>query len=91
MGSEQIEVQQLIESMLQDFKENHQELGIDKQESLALSLATKNCIKSGRKMKHAEISDLVDRLFACNSPYITPRGKAIICSYGLDELTKQFG
>lgn len=90
MGNENANGQEIFEGLLDRYKENLQDLNGNIQASIALTLAQKNSIKSGRKLMQAEIADIVDRLFACGSPYYTPTGRPIIITYNHEDLNKQF-
>jgi len=59
-------------------------------ESIALTLAQNASIKSGQRLSNEEMSDLIDRLFACANPNLTPDGKKIMTTLSLEELEKRF-
>jgi len=59
-------------------------------ESIALSLAESSSIKGGQHLTNEEMSDLIDRLFACANHNFTPDGKKIMSIFTQDELEKRF-
>lgn len=59
-------------------------------ETIALSLAEATSIKTGQNLSKEEMTDLIDRLFACNHPNFTPNGKAIMVILSLEEIVAKF-
>lgn len=84
------EVQQLFESVLETYKYNQLGLKIDKQQNLLRSISRNMAIKPGKVMLAEEMQSLIDDLFACQVPNISPSGKNIILMIGLDEIEKRF-
>jgi len=80
----------LLEGIIEGFKETENEITIDKSNAVAKSLAKRSAIKSGKKLSQLEINDLIDQLFACEMPYSAPNGDATIITLTLDELSKKF-
>jgi len=81
----------VVEQLLEDFKNNKSELKIDKRENLARSLAKSSAIKSGVSLDNDTMSDLIDRLFACESPNVSIHGRPTIITITLQELMDKFG
>lgn len=80
----------LLESWLEEFR-LEQDGQRNKTELLARSLAKKVAIRPGHRMQIEEMQELVDRLFACEQPNVSPAGHAIIVNFGMEELNKKFG
>ena len=80
----------LIEKLLEEFKQNLSELKNRPKINMIRSLAQSMSIKNERIMTQEEMTNLIDELFACEMPYNLPNGKPIIVSYSLDDLDKQF-
>ena len=59
-------------------------------ETIALTMAETASLKSGQRLSTEEMSDLIDRLFACANHNFTPDGKKIMSIFTLDELEKRF-
>jgi DNA mismatch repair protein MutL len=80
----------LLEGLIENYKQNLQELRSDKRENLARSLARNMAIKSGKSLTQEEMNNLIDELFACKMPYNTPAGKPTISTFSIDDLDKRF-
>ncbi|MBK7182094.1 MAG: DNA mismatch repair endonuclease MutL [Bacteroidetes bacterium] len=81
---------QLLEGLLENYKQNMMELKSDKRENLARSMAFNTAIKSGKVLTQEEMNNLIDELFACKMPYSTPTGKPTITTFSLEDLDKRF-
>lgn len=81
----------ILEQLLEDFKNNKDELKLSKRENLARSLAKNASIKAGQALDNQEMAELIDRLFATASPNISLHGKPIIVTITLQELMERFG
>lgn len=82
--------QTIIESILEDYKNNLSVEKLDKRESLARSLARQSSIKAGQTLDGREMQALIDELFACEQPYVAPRGGLTFTTFELNELEKRF-
>ncbi len=80
----------LLEQILDNFKQSEQELKHNKAESLAQAMAKANCIKPGKALSEKECRYLLDELFACENPYYAPDGRPTFITYSLKDLEKQF-
>jgi DNA mismatch repair protein MutL len=81
---------QLIEGLLQQYKENRHALQLDRRESLARSLATSSAMRSGKSLTTTEMRALVDELFACQDFQTAPNGHRTFVTFTHDELEKRF-
>jgi DNA mismatch repair protein MutL len=84
------EIQPVLEGMLEQFKIGTNTLKQDKKEILALSMARKVAIKSGRTLSPEEMQDLSDQLFACKEPFFSPSGKPTFITLTVEELERKF-
>lgn len=82
--------QDMIESLLENYKKNLIDLKLDKKMNLSLAMARNMSIKHGKKLEKEEIQNLIDRLFACKIPYQSPSGKKVLFTLTLDELSEKF-
>lgn len=57
---------------------------------MAVALAEQTAIKKGKRLTQLEMEHIIDRLFACEAPYIDPKGKPTIQVITLDEIQKRF-
>ncbi len=62
-----------------------------KREEIAKVVACKTALKAGERLSPAEMQNLIDRLFACENPYICPHGRPVIIKFTLEELGHRFG
>ncbi len=85
-----VNVQQLIDGMLENYKTNKVNLKIDKINNLARSMAKNLSLKPNKTLSSEEMQGLVDDLFACKVPGISPSGKSIIVNITMDEIEKRF-
>jgi DNA mismatch repair protein MutL len=84
------DAQQLLETVLENYKQNFQELKLQKRENIARSLARNLAIKTGKVLSQEEMNNLIDELFACEMPYCNPAGHTIISTISIEELDKRF-
>lgn len=80
-----------IEKMLEQFKHFSSDLKYSKREKLLRSLAWQQAIKAGVSLTQKEMQVLVEDLFNCTAPNITPNGKPTYTEFKKDELDKMFG
>jgi DNA mismatch repair protein MutL len=80
----------LLEGLIENYKQNLQELRSDKRENLARSMAFNMAVKSGKELRQEEMNSLIDELFACKMPYSTPAGKPTITTFSLEDLDRRF-
>ncbi|AIM38821.1 DNA mismatch repair endonuclease MutL [Sphingobacterium sp. SG20118] len=85
-----IDERKIIEQILEDYKNNQSDFKIEKRENLAKSLARNAAIKPGTFLDNNAISELIDQLFACESPNISIFGKPIVITITLQELLEKF-
>ncbi len=81
---------EILEQLLEGFKNNQSVLKLDKRDSLARSLARNAAIKAGTRMSLEEMNLLIDQLFACQMPNLALNGKLIITTFTLNELLERF-
>jgi len=85
-----INLQQVFENMLENFKNNLISLKLNKAENIAASLSKNLAIKKGKQLEYDELKDLIDKLFSCKSPYLTPYGKATVSIIKMEDIEKYF-
>lgn len=81
---------EIIEKILEDIKNDSSKISSHKHESLAKSLAKSAAIKSGTALDTQSMAELIDRLFACESPNLSIHGKPSIITYNLEDLAERF-
>lgn len=79
-----------MEGILENYKQNEQELHLQPQENIARSMAKQAAIKAGKSLTPNEMIALIDELFACTMPSHAPDGKPSFINFPIDELDKLF-
>jgi len=83
--------QQMLEGILEQFKQNESELHLDKAENLARAMAKRS---AGRYGNHAltvlEMNTLVEQLFASSNPSYTPSGEITMKIVSLSDMASLF-
>lgn len=79
-------IQEIFEGILDNYKKNLLELNLDKKINLARSLAANLAIRPGKKLHQEEIMKIVDELFACKVPEVTPDGDRIYAIVGVSDI-----
>lgn len=85
-GMKNENLQEMFEGILDNYKKNLLELNLDKKINLARSLAVNLAIRPGKKLHPEEIMNLVDELFACNVPEVTPDGERTFTIIGVGDI-----
>jgi DNA mismatch repair protein MutL len=82
--------QELLESLLEQFKNLQAELKVDKNLRLKRALAKRQANKSTKLLNQTEMNALIDRLFASSNPNYAPSGKPIIVMLNINQITNFF-
>jgi DNA mismatch repair protein MutL len=83
-------IQELIENVLENYKKNQLGLKLDRKSNLARSMAKNLAVKPGMVLMEDEMQSLVDDLFACSVPNLSPSGKTITTLISAEEIEKRF-
>lgn len=70
--------------------EEELQINSDFRDSLAKSIACKASIKAGQKLTRREMLNLINQLFACQTPWFCPHGRPLIVKMTLTEFEKMF-
>lgn len=81
----------ILENMLAQYRETSSGNTLTQRENLARSLARYAAIPAGRALSTETMTALIDQLFGCAEPTVTPLGKPTYIRYSLDRLQEQFG
>lgn len=90
VGTEEKGCVELLEGVLETYKQNEQELHLQPRENMARSMAKQASIKMGRSLSLIEMRALADELFACTTPSYAPDGKPCFINFPIEELDKRF-
>lgn len=80
----------IIERLIEDYKNNQTNFKLAKRDNLAKSLARQAAIRPGTILSNEDMAELIDKLFASESPNISLSGKPIILTFTLQELLERF-
>jgi len=83
-------IQEQVEELLQQIKENRDELSLENREGLARAMARNMSIASGKKLSREEMDSIINELFACKMPYTSPAGKPTITTLTLENIQHKF-
>ncbi len=84
------EVEMLLEQLLADFQNEVPENNFSHTDLLAKSLAKSMAVKSGSLLNNIEQQHIVNGLFACKEPSLTPFNKPVFITLPVEELEKKF-
>ncbi len=88
--SSSIDPLEILEILLQDYKNTQAEPTISAREKVAAGMACASAIPYGKVLNQGEMEDLFDTLFACKSPNYSPKGKPVISIISLEDIDKRF-
>ncbi len=80
----------VLHDMLHSAQEHHTSPQTEIYESLAYEIAKSSAKNRQKNLTSENLSQLIDQLFACQNPNVTPAGKIIVSIVGDDELDKRF-
>jgi DNA mismatch repair protein MutL len=79
---------ELIEQLLEEYKQTQNSIEGTLKERVAASLAIASAIPSGKFLGQTEMQSLVDELFACENPNYSPSGKKTLTIINITDLEK---
>lgn len=80
-----------IELLIEQFKHFSSELKFSKREKLIHCMARQQAIKAGQSLTDKEMKVLIEALFNCNTPSVTPNGNPVFIEFSDEHLLKMFG
>jgi DNA mismatch repair protein MutL len=80
----------LVEEVLEQYKNSEGTEAPERRLRVARSLAIRSAIKPGKLLSVKEMKSLIDELFACEQPHLSPSGKNTLVTFSLEELEKRF-
>ncbi len=83
-------VKPVFEGLIEQFKQNKNNLSLSKTENIARSLARRSAIKTGVVLGEEEMNAIIDKLFACKQPNYTPSGNATFVIFDLQKIASFF-
>ena len=80
-----------IELLIEQFKHFSSDIKFSKREKLVRCMARQQAIKAGQTLSQKEMLVLVEDLFTCSSPNVTPTGSPTYLEFKEDYLDRMFG
>jgi DNA mismatch repair protein MutL len=80
-----------IELLIEQFKHFSSDIKFSKREKLVRCMARQQAIKAGQSLTQKEMLVLVEELFTCGSPNVTPTGSPTYLEFKEDYLDRMFG
>jgi DNA mismatch repair protein MutL len=80
-----------IELLLEQYKHFSSDIKFSRREKLIRCVAKQQAIKAGKPLTQKEMVLLVEELFACETPNITPNGTPTYLEFKSDYLERMFG
>ncbi|MEI7895773.1 MAG: DNA mismatch repair endonuclease MutL [bacterium] len=90
VNMEATDVRMFIESVLESLKSPGPDHKMNERQLLAKTLAKKLSVKRGKRLHQEEIDSLIETLFACQTPGVSPDGKQTMMVVSYNELNRKF-
>ncbi|TNJ46118.1 DNA mismatch repair endonuclease MutL [Tamlana fucoidanivorans] len=90
VGIPESEVSIILEQLISDVEQEVPDTNFSATDLLAKSMAKSLAIKTGQALKKDEQEHIVNKLFACKEPHVTPTNKTTFITMSVDELDKKF-
>jgi DNA mismatch repair protein MutL len=90
IGVPESEVSMILEQLISDVEHEVPNNNFSITDLLAKSLAKSLAIKNGQQLKKSEQEHLVNSLFACKEPNVSPTNRTTFITMSVDELDKKF-
>ncbi|MCF6213870.1 MAG: DNA mismatch repair endonuclease MutL [Flavobacteriaceae bacterium] len=84
------QVQSLIESLLDAIQNQTKDSNYSQSDCISKSLARSLAIKKGISLSTKEQEELLNNLFSCKEPSVSPQGKATFITLSLEDIEKKF-
>ncbi|MEZ5197377.1 MAG: hypothetical protein R2764_13565 [Bacteroidales bacterium] len=85
-----ITINDVLESIIENYKKNLEDTQIDKKVNFARSMAVNMSVRYGKKLEQEELIAIIDKLFACKVPEVSPDGMPIIKIINTEEIDQRF-
>ncbi|MDO1500041.1 DNA mismatch repair endonuclease MutL [Winogradskyella maritima] len=90
VGVPDSEVSIVLEQLISDVENDVPDQNFSSSDLLAKSLAKTLAIKNGQTLSQEAQQDLLDRLFACKEPSVTPNNRSTFVTLGIEDIDKKF-
>lgn len=83
-------VANLLGQLIHDVNEDVPDNGFSQNDMLAKSMAASMAIRSGSPLNNEERENLINQLFACKEPTVSPNNRPVFTVIGIEEFDKKF-
>ena len=80
-----------VELLLEQYKHFSNELKFSQRQKLIHCMARQQAVKAGQSLTDKEMKVLVEELFSCETPSVTPNGNPVFVEFNDEQLLKMFG
>jgi DNA mismatch repair protein MutL len=80
----------MLEQLITDIKDEVPDAGFSQNDLLVKSMAKSMAVKSGTSLNRREQEHLINQLFACKEPSISPNNKVILITMDVNDFDKKF-
>jgi len=80
----------LLQQLVHDIKEEVPDSGFSQNDMLAKSMATGMAIKTGTSLNSEEREHLINQLFACKEPNVSPNNKPVFTTMDVSDFDRKF-
>ncbi|WP_445725586.1 DNA mismatch repair endonuclease MutL [Flavobacterium sp.] len=84
------QISSIIEQLLEDIKNDVPDASFSQLDVMAKSLSKSLAIKTGTNIELKEQEEIVNKLFNCKQPDVSPFGKTTFVTINIDEIDKKF-
>jgi DNA mismatch repair protein MutL len=81
----------MIDVLLEEYKHFSNELKFSRREKLIRSVSRQQSIKPGMRLTDREMRQLINDLFVCEQPNVSPNGSPVFFEFKAEQLEKMFG
>ena len=89
-GLDDINEKEIIESFLEEIKNNNSDIKSEKKKIIVNTLSKKARITNNKKLTLEEMNSIIDRLFACKNSKYSPDGKQNYIELGIENIENLF-
>ena len=90
VGVKESEVHIVFEQLIHDIEHEIPDVNFSISDLLSKSLAKSLAIKNGKKLEREEQEHIINTLFSCKEPSISPTNKTVFTTLKVEELDKKF-
>ena len=80
----------VLEQLIKDIKEEVPDVGFSQNDLLVKSMAKSMAVKTGTSLNRKEQEHLINQLFACKEPSVSPNNKTVLITMDVNDFDKKF-